>query len=363
MWKLVTSNIRQRPTRAGVTTLAISLGIVLLIVTVGLSYGQLTDQASRTRRVGGDFILQPSGASLFLGLNSGTLPVKVQQVLESIQGVEAATPVLVKFVSDGFYSVFGVDKESFQRVSGGLSFVEGRMFEKPFEVIADTIHASANKLEVGQVVELLGHEFTIAGIFNEGTAARILVPLDTLQELNGTPEKATIFFVRARPGEPLKGVQERLNEKFKNYKITPTEELQELLVASAPAFRQFISAIIFVSVSMSFMMTLLAMYSTIVERTREIGILKSLGASKGYIVRLIVTESLVIACVGVSLGFLLSALVIRLIVSSFPHVPVVVTTGWCLVAALIALVGASLGSLYPAVKAARLDPVRALGYE
>ena len=203
MWSLILSNLRQRPTRTCVSVLAVSLGVVLVLVSVGLSYGQLADQAQRTRQIGGHFMLQPSGASLFLGLNSGALATKIGRVIKEVEGVEAATPLLVKFVSEGFHTLFGVDPVSFQRVNGGMVFHEGRIFQEKDEAIVDSLYASVNNVRVGQILDLLGHRFRVSGIFQEGTAGRIMVPLETLQEINGTPEKATVFFIRARKDESL----------------------------------------------------------------------------------------------------------------------------------------------------------------
>ena len=73
MLKHIYSNLVQRPTRTLVSVLAISIGVVLILVSVGLSYGQLNDAAERTRRVGGDIMVQPPNASLFFALNSALL--------------------------------------------------------------------------------------------------------------------------------------------------------------------------------------------------------------------------------------------------------------------------------------------------
>jgi putative ABC transport system permease protein len=99
------------------------------------------------------------------------------------------------------------------------------------------------------------------------------------------------------------------------------------------------------------------------ERTREIGILKSMGASKLYIVNAILRETLLLALAGIIVGVLVS-LVARLgFRQRLPTLPVVVTGGWILRATVIAIVGALLGALYPAYKAAQKDPIDALAYE
>lgn len=363
MFRHIYANLLQRPTRTAVSTLAVSVGVVLILVSVGLTYGQFTESAERTRRVGGDFLIQPPDASFFFALNSGTLPVRLQRVIEEVEGVEAATPVLAKFLSERFHLVFGIDLESFQRVNTTLKFVEGRLFDRPDEVVIDTLYASTRNLKVGDQLEILGREFRICGVFEQGTAARVLMPLATLQEMNGTPDKATMFFARIREGADLNAVHERLKARMPHYKITKTAELQDIMMSNTPVFRQFLTAMVFVSVVISFLIILLAMYSTITERTREIGILKSLGASKTYIIQLILKESLLICSLGVVVGFILTSLSLKLILITFPTMPVVIPGYWRVAAAMLAIGGGILGALYPAIKAALLDPVRALGYE
>ncbi len=343
--------------------LAISVGVVLILVSVGLTYGQLTDSAERTRKVGGDFIVQPPDASLFFALNSGTLSVKIKKVIEDIEGIDAAAPVLAKFLSDKFHLVFGIEKESFEQVNTSLDFVAGRLFDRPDEVVIDTVYSRSRNLSVGDKLEILSREFVVSGIFEQGTAARVLMPLATLQEMNGTPNKVTMFFARVADGVDVDGAFKRLMGRMPHYKITKTAEIQAIMTASTPVFKEFLMAIVFISVVISFLIILLAMYSTITERTREIGILKSLGASKAYIIQLILKESMLICALGVVLGFFLTFIAIKLILVTFPTMPVYIPVYWRVVAAGLALAGGALGALYPAIKAAHLDPVRALGYE
>ncbi len=363
MWKLIYANLTQRPTRTCVCICAIALGVVMILMSVGLSYGQLMDTANRTQSIGGDFILQPSAASLFFAINSGTLPVKIQEVIAQVEGVEAATPVLAKFIGDKFHLVYGIDRESFLRVNRNLQVIAGSMFQALDEVIVDGIYSRSRKAALGSSLQLFGSAFTISGIFREGTGARVLMPLSTLQELNGTPEKATMFFIRARAGESLQGLHEKLKARFQHYKITPTEHLHELMTSNAPGFKQFLTVIVVISVAVSFLIILLAMYSTIIERAREIGILKSLGASKSYIVQLILKESLLICGIGVAVGMALTYLTIVAILAAFPGLPVMIPPVWRVASIAMAIVGGTLGAVYPAVRAAQMDPVVALGYE
>ena len=116
--------------------------------------------------------------------------------------------------------------------------------------------------------------------------------------------------------------------------------------------------------SIGFIVIFQSMYTAVMERTREIGILKSLGASKSYVVRVVLRETLLLAVAGIIVGFIFSIAGRAGIVHSFPTLRILpITVKWALYATLIAIGGAMLGAIYPAFKAAQKDPIDALAYE
>ena len=362
MYKLILSNLKLRPTRTVVSVIAVALGVALILVSVGLSYGQLNDFSARMRRLG-DVMVQPSGGSYLAAINSGTISVRIGEKIAEVEGVSAVTPVLTKFLGEQFHLVYGIDKATFGDVSHGFRIVKGQLFSDLDEIIIDTVYSETKHLNVGDRLELLGTSLRVSGIFEAGVGARVMMPLQTLQNVNGTPGKATMFIVRASDGTTDQVVADRLQERLKGYKITRTSEIQKLMRTNTPVLKPFITAMVSLSALISFMMILSAMYSTITERTREIGILKSLGASRTFIIKLIMKESLVICGIGVGAGFLLTWLALHIIFSVAPNLPVDISVSWILAAALMAVLGGMLGALYPALKAAQLDPIKALGYE
>ena len=106
----------------------------------------------------------------------------------------------------------------------------------------------------------------------------------------------------------------------------------------------------------------LAMYTTITERTREIGILKAMGASRGYIIGVIEKEAILISTMGLIVGFLI-AIGAGFLIHRVYGLVFEFGWKWGLVAAAIGLLGGGIGALYPAVRAANLDAVAALAYE
>jgi putative ABC transport system permease protein len=364
MESLITANIRSRPTRTLISVLAVALGIILMLIVGGIATGTLNDYLQRTRMVGADFILQPSGSTVFYAFSGASLPIKLVDKLLEVPGVGAAVPVLAKFNSSDFGLIFGVDLENYNKLSGRLKIVEGRESLQADEVIVDELYAKSHQLSPGMKLTLLNHTFTVSAICRVGSVVRVFVSRGTLQELNGTPDKVTAIFIKADGKEDLSLAYERLRQAFPGFAIIRTSDASLLLQdTSMPGFKEFLLTVMLVSTLLSFMVILLAMYTTIFERTREIGILKSLGASRWFIVGMILKESVIICGFGVLFGAGASAVIRKAIIATFPTMQVSMSAKELLFACAMGLGSGALGAIYPAYKAARQDPVTALSYE
>ena len=260
--------------------------------------------------------------------------------------------------------IYGIDVGRFEAVSGGFRFLQGRGLQAPDEVLVDDIHARAHKLRAGQTVELLNHTFRLAGIVEHGKGARIFMKIDALQDLLGAPGKASVFFVKVVNPQQTAQVLEELRRLLPNYQLRDMAEYLSLMTASnVPGLNNFITVMIALAVSIGLLVIFITMYSTIVERTREIGILKSMGASNRYIVSVVLRETAFLTVVGIGGGIGLSFLLRSLTGVVFPTLPILITPGWMLRAGLIALAASFIGSVYPAFRASKLDAIQAIAYE
>jgi putative ABC transport system permease protein len=364
MENLISANIRSRPTRTFISVLAVALGVTLMLVIGGITNGALNEYLGRTIAVGADFIFQPPGSSVFYAFSDADLPTKLSGLLGDVPGVSAVTPVLSKFSMAQFGLVFGIEPESFNQFPGRLQIVDGKLSLNDDEVIVDELYAETKKLKPGMNLNILNHTFTITGICRPGSVVRVFVPLKTLQKLLGTPDRVTIMFIKAKPKSNVSEVYQELRRQFPNNSILQASDPNLLLAdARLPGLKEFRITLVVVSMLLSFMVILLAMYTTIFERTREIGILKSLGASRRFIVGMILKESAIICVLGALLGIGISEVVRKIIVTSFPTRPVTIDLSDILLGLVLGLLAGILGSLYPAYKAARMDPVKALTYE
>jgi putative ABC transport system permease protein len=263
--------------------------------------------------------------------------------------------------------IYGTDLESFQAVGGPMRYLEGGPFQGPDDMIVDDLFASSSKVHVGDPVTVLNHKFRVSGVVPHGRGARRFIPIATMQDLIGAQNKASMFYVKVDDPKNADAVVEQLKKipGMESYNILSTSQwLAATSADNIPGLNMFIKVVIGIAVIIGFIVIFQSMYTAVMERTREIGILKSLGASKAYVVRVILRETLLLAVAGIIVGFIISVVGRASLVHQFPTLRVLpITWKWALYATAIAIGGAMLGAVYPAFKAAQKDPIDALAYE
>ncbi|HUZ47257.1 MAG TPA: FtsX-like permease family protein [Terriglobia bacterium] len=365
VYRMIFENIMHRPIRTLVSILAVAIEVGMVMLVVGMTHGMLHESAKRVEGVGADIMVQPSGASLFLGMTQAPMPVKIADRLAEIPHVLAVAPVLCLLNTQGRVDlIYGVDMPSFDRVSGGFVYLHGGPFTGPYSIMVDDLYAKAKDVKVGKTLNFLNHNFQVTGIVMHGKGARLFIPLATAQDLTGSHDKASIFYVRCTDPGYTKIVSESIRSLLPKNQILSIKEYMSLMTSNeVPALNTFVTAMVAVAVGIGFLVIFLSMYTTITERTREIGILKSLGAGKGYIIQVILWEASLLSILGIIAGYAGTWTVRKFIIATFPTLPVELTIHWALWAGLLAMGGSLLGAFYPAIRAARLDPVDSLAYE
>lgn len=363
--EIILSNFAKRPVRTGVSMLAVAIEVSLILLIVGLVTGINTETGERMTGVGADIMFQPPGASVFLGLNSSVMPIEIADLIREVDGVEAVAPIVTQFNSQGgFDVVFGLEPETFNEVSGGFRFIEGAIFDGPEEIVIDDLYAEAKGLGVSDELVILNHAFTVSGVVDNGKGARLYVDLATAQEMSGNLGNVSLFFVRlADPGQ-VYALQEILEERFQTYQALPMRDMVSIMTnTSVPALDAFLAVVVGVSVAVGALVIFLSMYTTINERTREIGILRSLGASKSFVVVLILQETLWLCLAGLFLGICASFIAVEAVSAEYPTLQIMITGEWMIRASVLAVASGLFGAVYPSFRAAGHDPVEALTYE
>lgn len=362
--ELIVKNVLHRPIRTAVSVLAVGVEVMLVVIVVGLTSGLMQDTAKRVEGVGADIMLQPPSASVFMAFSGAPMPIRIREKLDEMKYVQAVAPVLLQFNSGGLEIIYGIDQKSFDAVTGGFVFHSGQDLQGPNDILVDDWYARAKKVKPGDTVRLFETDFKVAGVVEHGKGARLFVPLATLQELSGSMDKASVFFMKLTEPHRTQAVITEMRKDFAKYEIRPLKDFLSLMTSSSlPGLDAFINSMISIAVVIGFLVIFLSMYTTILERTREIGVLKALGASKAYVARTILSESTLVCFAGIVAGIGLSFGIRKLMVAFFPTVTIVITAEWVLRAALIAIIGGLAGAAYPAWLATRKDPLEALAYE
>jgi putative ABC transport system permease protein len=367
MNKMIIANLVHRPIRTTISIIAVAVEVTLILLIVGLSIGILNDSKERQAGIGADVMVQPPGSSFLSGISGAPVSAKIAGVLRRVPHVTAVAPVITQLSTAATVEViYGIDLNSFQAIGGPFHYLAGGPFEGPEDILVDDFFAHQKNVRIGEKIEVLNHQFRVCGIVEHGKGARKFLQLSSLQDLIGAQGKASIFYVKLDDPKNADTVASDIRKipGMQNYVVRSLREYLSLMtMGNIPGLSTFISVVIGVAVVIGFIVIFQAMYAAVMERTREIGILKSMGASKAYIINAILRETILLAILGIVLGTAISYGVRSAIVAHFSTLRILVTPAWILRATGIALVGALAGAIYPAFKAAEKDPIDALAYE
>jgi putative ABC transport system permease protein len=362
--KLVWENVKHRPLRTFLSALLIAIPVTLVLTLAGLSKGMIEDSNRRNRGVGADVLIRPPSSG-FLSLGSAPIDERVVGVVAKQPHVALATGVLMQPLGSVFSTGAGVDLQAFNRMSGGLDYVSGGPFHSPDEVIVDQYYAEEKKVRAGDPLKLLNQDWRVSGIVRPGKLNRVFLDLRRLQALTSNTGKVNTIYVKVDDASQINTVLDELKKLLEGYQIYSMDEFTALFTSNnIPALSRFTGVMVGISIFIGFAVVCLSMYMSVLQRTREIGILKSLGASKWYIIRIILREAVLLSIVGTILGILMSYGAKWAIQTFVPATfPPAVDPSWWPIAAGIAVFGAVLGALYPGMHAASMDPIEALSYE
>lgn len=367
MDNLVFSNMFHRPARTLVSIIGIAAGVLLIVFTVGLANGSMREQASREANVGAEILFRASGSIGPSGTDSFRIHENIVEDLKKVPGVKDAVAIGQNSVdatdnNTGKRLVDGVQFESYSQISG-LRIVDGRPFtENTDEAIIDTAWQQQKKFKIGDTLPLYDRKFTIVGIYEPAGGARLKIPLSTMQKQLGSENMVSSVLISINPGSTVEQVGYDLLQAYPNNQIIRTSDLEELYMAGFPALNVFLNVFIGIAAVISALVILLTMYTTVTERTRQIGVLKSLGMNNTGIAWTITQEALLLSFFGVVTGIILT-FILRYILTNVTALEVDMSLWVMSITLVVGLIGGVIGGLYPAMRAARLDAVEALSYE
>ena len=367
MNKLVFANLFHRPVRSLISIFAVAIEVVMILSIVAIFMGMLDDQKARTNGIGADIVVAPSNASFLNGVSGAPMSIRLTDVFRKLPHVTAAAPVISNFnMTGGVEILYGIDYASYNALKP-FTFIEGGPFQGPYDVIVDDVYAHGGPgRTVGATITILNHPFRICGIVESGKGGRRLIPITTMGELSGNPDRASVIYLKTDNQANIQAVIDEIHATrgLENYKVqTMTELISLYSPAKFPGFNLALNVVITIAVIVGFLVIFQSMYTAVLERTREIGILKSMGASQWTVVTVVLRETAVLSIAGVMVGVAVSFAVKAGLATKFPTLYLDMSGAWIAKGAAIAFAGSVAGALYPAWLAARKDPIDALAYE
>ncbi|MBV8904165.1 MAG: ABC transporter permease [Acidobacteriia bacterium] len=362
--KLVWENLKHRPLRSLLSFLLIGVPVTLILTLVGLTHGMIQDFQERQRGSGADIMVRGTNAATALSFSSASLLEGFVNFFQKQPHVRVATGIL-NHSYETFLTITGIDLAQFDEMTGGFKYLEGGRFQQPDDVIIDHYFAAERHLQVGRPIMLLNRSWRVCGIIEGGHLSHIFVQLKVLQDLDSATGKVSQILLKLDSAANTQTVIQALKDQMPEYPIYSMEEFTSLVsVNNVAGLREFTWVVVGLGVVIGAVVVWMSMYMAVLMRTREIGILKSLGGSDSFILGIVVLEALLLGAGGTVLGILMSFGAQWLIRALVPaSIQMAIVPVWWPIALGIMLASAALGAIYPGLSAARHDPIEALAYE
>jgi putative ABC transport system permease protein len=360
--RLVFENLKHRPVRTLLSAILIGVGVTMILSLVGVSKGVTGDMSERSRGTGADIVVFPPGGNVF-NMSGANMPEKIVAVIRQQPHVALATGTLIQRVGPLFNSIAGIHLDEFNQMSGGFRYIAGGPFTGPNELIVDEVQARTDHVKPGSTLDF-GTKWRVTGIVESGKLSRMFGKIEPLQEQFSQTGKISVVWVKLDDAANIPAVITALKEKFDDYPVYSMDEMTSLLTTNnLPLIENFTKVVIGIAVVVGFLVVSLSMYTAVLERTREIGILKALGASPGYILGMLLRETTLLALMGSIAGILMTYGAQFLLRTFAPSFPMVMVISWWPRTAALALAGSLIGALLPGFKAAKQDAIEALSYD
>ncbi len=363
IYRLVFANLSHRPVQTLLSAVGIGVSVTMILTLVGLTRGTLGDIQERSRGTGADIVIRPPNSTALSLSTNMKLGEKIVAKVRQRPHVALATGILIQSAGELFEQITGITLSEFNQMSGGFKYIEGGPFERPDDLIVDDDEARSKKLHVGSTINL-GRPWNVCAVVQSGKLSRMFAQIEPMRDMYSEPGEVSVIYVKVDDPANIESVLEDLRGMMEDYKIYTMKEFTDLIsVNNISLLKGFTDVVIVLTVIWGLLVVFQTMYTAVLQRTREIGILKALGSSPGYILGILLREAVLLAVVGAVAGILMTYGTRILMHRFVPTMTQVIVPDWWWRAGIISLTGAILGTLYPALKAARQDAIEALAYD
>ncbi|MBI3099350.1 MAG: ABC transporter permease [Planctomycetes bacterium] len=380
MGRLALRNLFTKRLRTSLALLGVSVSIVGVIGLLSFSEGVRKVVTGTLESVPGIVVMQKNSIDPIFS----SIPARHLGEIESVPGVAAVMPELWRVEMSIEHTMtldlgmpftapalFGLDPdraERFPRMGVYTRTVkEGRWLKSGDTRVCciSTLIAGHFKKRLGDTLHIRETPFQIVGVYDTGQFilnVAIIVPIEAARELTGAdPAAVSSFYIEAHDARDLPAIEREIEKRLPDVSAMTMNELTGQFEKMMGLVDLLLVCISSVAVIVGAIGVVNTMLMSVMERIAEFGILKANGWTNGDVVRLVLSESLLIGGVGGILGCAGGALVVRIVAARVELQPVA-SPGLLGASFGIALVLGVLGGVYPAYRAARMNPIEAIRF-
>jgi putative ABC transport system permease protein len=363
---MILKNLLGRKTRSLLTVVGIGIGIAAMVALGAIANGLEEGYTAMLTGSQGDLAVTQADAA---DISTAAVDETVGQQLEALPEVADVTGMLQSIVTaEGarYFMLFGYDPQGF--AIEHFKIVEGEGLSDSKQVIIGKVAAENFKKGVGDSLKLFGSAFRIVGIYETGNGLEEgggVVSLSDAQVLLSKPHQVALYTLRLKPGADVEELRRKIERRIPDVTTSQSDQVANTQ-ETIQMVRGFAWGIAFIAILIGAVGMMNTVLMSVFERTREIGVLRSLGWRRGRVLGLIIGESLALSLIGGLTGTALGVAAVRALGSS-PATGGLLqgrfSPGLFIQALVIALILGALGGFYPAWRASQLTPLEALRYE
>ena len=389
-WLYILNNMRRRKVRSWLTIIGIIIGIAAIVGLVTISQGMNNAVKAQFEKMGISSIrVVPAGLN---GPPTGDmgLTMSLKDKIEGVNGVEYANPVLIDYATVEYNNEEQVVMiNSYDTTLGGKAFLdtdlqvqEGRYFssgEKGTVIIGTDIATDTfdNDISIKNNILINGEKFKVIGVLeSSGTDAdkRIYMSLEEAQVLFNKKEVVNVFVVQTTPGLDTEEVGKKIEQELlkslqdEEFDVFTPEQLLKQIGAILGVIQLVLASIASISLLVGAIGIMNSMFTGVLERTQEIGVLKAIGAKNTNILSLFIMEAGVMATVGGIIGAMIGTAFAYMVqvgaeLAGYNVFKVQLDPIFLLEVLLFSFMIGAIAGAIPAYRAALLKPIEALRYE
>ncbi|MDW7673390.1 MAG: FtsX-like permease family protein [Bacillota bacterium] len=377
------NNIKRRKWKMAFIVLGIALAVSTIVTLYSATEAMNQELADRFDEIGANIMIVPNVDNYALSYGGITVAsanvnsmgylhnddvIKINNIPEGDNIATVAPKTLAYLEIEGSQLLtVGVDFPMEMRLKKWWTY-EGDSPKRIDHVMLGANIATKLGVSTGDEIEVEGETYTVTAVLHpQGSEddGLVFMQLLTVQRLADLEDKLSMIEVAAYCTTcPLPEIVEQIREALPNAKVTALKEAVQAREDIIDNFSKFAMAVAVVVFFIGSLVVTITMMSSVNERTKEIGIFRAIGFRKSNVVEIILTEAIVLGTAGGIAGYLVGILAAKFLAPTLAGMQVTVT--WNPILGISTVVGAIvlglITSAYPAIKAAKLDPVEALRY-